>query len=869
MVQLWSMLLFFNKMPSAILLAKILVLLMNVMRVEVLQKQGLQCNWVCDVTDSKEVGGTREQIGANFKFSQRVHPNCTGDTTVNSWDFIRVGIIVALDVGNPSEFSFSDFLTLGIEHVSPRQFLFGNENTDLEYINSNVSCLLQPKLNETGRVASNGLNGLYSPLFYLRNFVRNSQKTPYLGYVEIGGKFNLTAGFTNSMSAQYRLTFDQSDLTRVKIFSVLLMVFFLLRSPSLLTLFCPTIKTVQIERLPRATSVEEPEENPCSKTTHSPTKQEESVIVNLDSVRDFSSAQANLDARKLFKLREFHVARSSSTLRAFRYALNNLINNSSDRRSEMMGLRQHAEKVSAEKVIPTATVPEFSQTRSVGISGHGASRGSSTMEQSSDIVTIEPDTPQTVVQHPIKNGKLDSVQVMDVRAPASPVGLRSFIANKVFSNSKSLPYQFVKFFILIMFPPLIPILIDVFVLAIPRLFPRIASSLPSPFLIKSVFIFTYEVCPGFMYFCFFCYIIRIGCFCFLWSSSNWVPSFLGRKHLVCFIRNHYLSQLIYPSNSRSACDECKEAPDLPKHCEIPVNITCNDHSYSLIGIVKKDWKDVSQNFYPKYIRGLSLGSEDESSCPVLRKLVCLILSGLLFFFLVILDTVASLPIVSLCYGRVWFTGNCSQDRYTQAVCLIAEFFGTCFAVVGISYFLFCSTLSMVCALSSFYITALNYPLETGFYLVINIMNWHIMWNCYSSFTNIYGDLLLKLFNACSKDHESEFHQYKKGNVQYIPQKLFTSACDRIKPIGNSVKKLFFHLIIWVACLFLLLSFTMGSRTDISIGKILAGTVTIFVVVHPLLWDFLLTRGKEKERKDEMLKDEVKHHVDAFFQGKLD
>lgn len=40
-------------MSSAILLAKMLVLLMNVMRVEDLQKQSLRCNWVCNVTKSE------------------------------------------------------------------------------------------------------------------------------------------------------------------------------------------------------------------------------------------------------------------------------------------------------------------------------------------------------------------------------------------------------------------------------------------------------------------------------------------------------------------------------------------------------------------------------------------------------------------------------------------------------------------------------------------------------------------------------------------------------------------------------------------------------------------------------------------------
>ena len=867
----------FYKMSSAILLAKMLVLLMNVMRVEDSQKQGLQCNWVCNVyTESKEVVGTREQIGANFKFSKRVHENCTDDLTVNSWNFIRAGIIVALDVDNLSEFSFSEFLTFGVERVSPLQFLFGNENTDLESINSNVSCRLQPTLNETGGVSYNGLDALYSPLFYLSNFVKNSQKTPYLGYVEIGGRFYLTAGFTNSMSPEYHFEFDQSDLTRVKTFSVLFLVYFLLCNPSILTLFCATIKTVQIERLSRATKIKEPEE-----TTRSPTEQEETIIesvvsraaVNRDAGKESPSSRVATEHGELkvnvFSWTNDDLELGSSTATSEHDALGististrlpNQENNGSDERSEMVGLRP-----TGRQKIPPTSVPEFCQTQFVGASDHRASRSSSATEE------IERNKPQTGVQHQnFENRKLDSVQVMDVEAPASPVGLRSFIANKVFSNSKSLslPYKFAKFFILIMFPTFTPILIDLFVLAIPSLlFPRIASSLPSPFLIKSVFIFTYEVCPGFMYFCLVCYIFRIGCFCFQPSSSNWVPSFLCRKHLVCFCRNHYLSQFIYPSNSWSACDECKEAPDLPKHCEIPVNIKCND-GCSLLEIVKKDWKDVSENCYPG-LRGYFLGSEDESSCTVVRKLVCLIIGGVVFVLVVILDTAASLPIISLCYGRVWFTKNWSQNRHTQLVCFIGEFCVICFSVVWIVYFLFCSFLSMAVALSSFCIAAVNYPVEIASYLAINIMVWHIIWSCYSSFTNIYDDLLLKLFNACNQDHESELNQYKEGNVQYIPEKLFTSACDKLKPLGSSFKKLLFHLSVWVVGLSFVLSFIIGSSADISISKVLAGTVTLLLVVHPSLWDFLLTRGKKEARKEAVLNKKVKGFVDAFFKGKLD
>ena len=49
MVILRPILSVFYRMSSAILLAKILVLLMNVRSV----KQGLQCNWLCNVTETR------------------------------------------------------------------------------------------------------------------------------------------------------------------------------------------------------------------------------------------------------------------------------------------------------------------------------------------------------------------------------------------------------------------------------------------------------------------------------------------------------------------------------------------------------------------------------------------------------------------------------------------------------------------------------------------------------------------------------------------------------------------------------------------------------------------------------------------------
>ena len=887
---------------SAVFFAKILLFLVNIRGVE---EQGLQCNWVCPDTIKVAVG-SHELTAAKFNFSKRVDRHCQDDRAVNSSDFIKVGIILARNADKLSEFNF---LIFGMEVLSEYvlSLLFGNQYGELESFNNSVSCVLQPKSNVSRRVASNRLDTLYSPLFYLRSSVGNSQKTPYVGYVEIGGTYYLSAGFNNSATPEYRLKFVQWDLTLIIILNILLVVVFTLFIPSVLSLFRPTIKTVQIERLSRAKKVEKQKDNPCPEETGSPTEREESnevavdpptCRVNLDSDHNILSAAANQDAGKEFlsslfttehgegTLADFWLSiedlekgdKVSSSPRAVRYArglgmrLSNQENNSNNERSEMVGLRR-----SAVKVNPPTTVSGFSQTHSAGTSGHGASGSISTLEQNSAIETIEPDTPQTGVQHQnIQNRNLDSVPVMDVGAPASPVGLRSFIANNVFSKSQSLSwaYRFIMLVMLMSFPHFFAYCMDAFVLGIPRLFPRIAFNLPSPFLTKSGFNFTHKVCPGFMYFCFSCYVIRIGCFCFLQSSSNWVPiwvpSFLDRKHFICFLKNHYLSQLVFPNNSWSACDECKKAPEV----EIPENIKNNlDYIFSL-DIFYKNVKDL----YPMYQQGWLLqGNEAASIFRSLGKWLVLFLRVLglfiLFTVLLALDIIASLPVISLCYGRVWFVLDWAKRRlencFFQAFCLIGEFCVIFFSIVWIVYFSFCCSLSMVLALLPFYIAGINYPVEIFLSVACYIIVGHIFWRCYSLFTDKYENLLQKLINTCREDHASELNRYKKGDVINIPWKLFTTACDKLRPIESSVKELCVHLIVWVFFLFLAFSFSMGSNNGIPTSIVLLGTNSVIVVVQFKIWDFLLDTGEEKERKDEVLKIKVKDHVDAFFNGKLD
>ena len=445
---------------SVVFFAKILLFLVNIRGVE---EQGLICNWVCgDPTKVAVETHGLHVTTAKFNFSKRVDRHCQDDRAVNSSDFIKAGIILARNVSNVDNLSGFNFLMFGMEVLSEYvlSLLFGNQYGELESFNNSVSCVLQPKSNVS--IASNGLDTLYSPLSYFRSSVGNSQKTPYVGYVEIDGTYYLSAGFNNSKTPKYRVEFVQSDLTLVLNLSVLLVVVFTLFIPSVLSLFRPTIKTIQIERLSRATNVEKPEDNPCPEETGSPTEQEESnelavdpPRVNLDSDHNILSAAANQAAGREFlscvttehgelkgTLADFSsltiedLDQVGSSPRAVRYArgfgtrLANQENNSSNEHSEMVGLPRPAVKVN-----PPATVSEnFSRTHSGGTSG-----SISTMEQNSVILSIESDTPQTGVQHQnIQNMNLDSVPVMDVGEPASPVGLRSFIANNVFSKSQSL-----------------------------------------------------------------------------------------------------------------------------------------------------------------------------------------------------------------------------------------------------------------------------------------------------------------------------------------------------------------------------------------------------------------------------------------------
>ncbi|PFX26374.1 Digestive organ expansion factor [Stylophora pistillata] len=107
----------------------------------------------------------------------------------------------------------------------------------------NVSCLLQPALNQTVMAVSNGLNVLRSLRFHI-SFDNQSWNMPFFGYVYLATNYHLSAGFSNgNVSEDHELTL--TSLYYVLIF--LIGIAYILWSPKVLTLFCPTLKKLRRE----------------------------------------------------------------------------------------------------------------------------------------------------------------------------------------------------------------------------------------------------------------------------------------------------------------------------------------------------------------------------------------------------------------------------------------------------------------------------------------------------------------------------------------------------------------------------------------------------------------------------------------------
>lgn len=391
----------------------------------------------------------------------------------------------------------------------------------------------------------------------------------------------------------------------------------------------------------------------------------------------------------------------------------------------------------------------------------------------------------------------------------SPNGFRSFIANNLFSkNSNSKCLKTVKLALLVLFPLSYSFLGFLYFRLMPIIFSKIVPDLPTRYLTEPVFYYAYEKCP-YMLICFFFYAIRCLFLCFTPATSIWVPSFVCRKHLRCAISNNYCFQHIivrFPQvfSQDPACDECKTTADCPKQCEVPENIKHNLQVQTQIFV--KHWKYVyGQLFYEYRMQQAREQNRFWWVISFVLLLVTGIFLGIYYVLIVAMDIMFSSPIVSLCYGRMWITGEWLEHKsqfhyriFRFIACHVPEFLLVCSSVAWVTYFSFCTSLVVETAITGVMSTLKLHPMETIKYLSISTILLKNEWDCYRSFTGKYDDLTVKLFKSYKESYKKNNHKlinYKQGDVIAIPKDLFDKACVKMMPFGKSVCELIIRVIV--------------------------------------------------------------------------
>ena len=808
-----------------------------------LSRQVDRDDWVCHIDgferDKLQLARAFSKTGqfeAKFWFvKETAYPN---NTVINSTGVIGVWVSLG-ETNGPLSFPIDTFEMLS----NARRFLFDEATSTV----GNVSCFLRHTSN--GSKIENGLNALQSPLFYMKN-ISNISSQQYLSYIRI--YYNNEETVYISLVSKNRdatptepLTFQQWHLSIFKISDHLIWIIISVYGPCILMLFCSTVNT----NTPTAKLPSPIFESQTSDSTR------ESDVGRVATEHDFpKEPTGETDGSDASDL---HTSDTNTSVKVS-------IETSDHPLSVPEGSKLVSRRFSSPMLVSDDQFRgEYSNQKH---SGRGGTPNYTALSEHVPPRFIN-DTNITKVQPP------KTVRAIDIGDTAYSVGFRSLIINTAFTKKKSIRFKVGKFVILLFVPLFVPVLVDVFVLLIPRCLSGLGSSenWSSPTI--SVFKFMYTKHPGFLVLFLF-FFFRCFCLCFLQPSADCVPSFLCRKHVECFIVNSYIAKLLFPRRTSNACDECKATTDCPSKCEIPLNIKHNIGKQP-IGILKNNYEYIFSHLRSKFRSWLFEGQDAPSSSygrvrwkKTIIDWFGLFLLCVLFVILVALDMIVSSPVVALCYGRVWFAINYFDNRRfcLQLLCLALELVVIICSIIWTAYFSYCGSLSLEVALTTIILTFKQYPTETTLTIAINVLFWHILWDCYGSFTNKYDKLNLMLWNACSTNDAKDMEQYRREGTVQIPEDLL--VCRRkLVPLSDSLIELIMALS-WRGFLIVLLLIIVPSSTVPDSG-VLVAIVTLLGCIQPRLLGRLFERPKKQELEDNKLEKRVEDHVKSYFQGKLD
>lgn len=814
------------------------------------------CSWACEIVNAhpwETVLSNTSHVRAKFLLNKRVEQECarfTNEAKTNEW--IKVWIYTKQEASIASSNDFS-LLTSAILSNLPL-FPFSLDYWEQD---GNISCVCRQKSGQTSNESNgtaNGLEALYSPYFYISKEASNFSKNikPFLSYIWSENIFTVSASFTErdetAKIIQFFQQFEGLQYTVVSILRHVLWIFCTLYSTYFLTLFLPNISTVEISEVPvTAIHPEGESENDGmslveveAKPSWQPQPTEQDYIV-----KDW------LDKNPV----------NSGSLDDF------------DDHSEVDSMHEpssHDPEIFATLLQETEGSGGFNTNRNAGHTVKPSGLQHSILQMESIVSKAEAVTSS---KHHVSNRqnseRKKSVCVIHFGGGPSQVGLRSFVATKL------LRYKLINFAFLFTAPVFIFLWVDIAFVLLPGLVLKVATpSLPSASMTKSVLLFVYECPYSLMLLFFYCFRILGLCIFQSLENVNCVPCFSCRKHLLCFIGRNYITQFI-PLNCLqfTVCDECKKV-DCSKQCEFHVFSNIKYHVDSQPDILEKNWKDVEDAFHRMFSRfckcGLCSQSNDDSKqCWLLIYVVLFIPFLICFLILCVVDFGLSCPIISFCYGRVWFSSQWFEGkRSKQFWCLFFEFILISFSIVWAIYLSVCCSKALVVAVTSLFIAGVNYPLETICTYAIITLFWVILWDQYSGFTERYAKLDKMLSTICTKNHPMKLKQYQKGDGHtYFPKDLVDSVQRKVMPLSKSVIELIVTLLISVGGLIFML--LVSTSTKVPNSKVLPVVFTFMLVVQQLLQRYSNGREKKNDCQDQDLKEAVKQHVAAYFEGKVD
>lgn len=838
-----------------------------------------------------------------FLVNKRGEQGCSSSKE-NQSEPLEVWFYMAQDqassIYGSSSFGLLSFAIMNIlDDVTSLRFLFPElfKRKDLENeVNNSISCVFRQTSrwwqtsNESNGLCANGLEAITSPYFYIKEVDNFTQNKPFLSYIWWKSNVAVYAGLTNrdgnsqtaAKNGQHRQIIEGWRYVVLSVLSHVVGIYFTLYGVYyVMCKFQSNVSTVEIP------------ETPISEI--SPADRTEEVEILAPTYQPYRAPKVPMTpGQSRPTLQEDVVKREN--------VLNRAVKDDTPFDETVTPIQERGRYcVEESKLVLGKSTKNFRRSHS---SIPSISSGSFNAPQSSSIVNLFPDAdPISPIQsgdsvaeastlnqktqaqaHLGDNRKRKLVRVINLPGDFSSVGLTSFISNTLLKSKYA---GYVNLSVFISGPLFFALFLDF--LCLPRVLFRSTPSLISTSLTKSVLLYIFQKSPK-MLVCCVVYIIRCVFLCFCKPSSNtWVPGFVFRKHVLCFLRGCYVAQLFFSKYASSACRECKEGQlACLQELNIPENIRRNFQGPDQV--IMKVWKDVFGSALADANKSTSHTNNDNYNynddngstskftnngysvcCNIgnyIGAALCYIFKFILFLILCTLDLALSSPIVSFCFLRVWFSVYSDKiNRYKQFLFILVEFFFINCSVAGAVYISFCCSVSLEVAVASLFVTGAKYFIETLLTYATIILFWYVALGYYRSFTDEYNNLDLMLYKTCIADHKEQLEQYQRDDGKvYFPEDLVMSV-HKLIPLGDNIRSLIKTLMYCFVSFILMMSGLTG--TELPNTTILSGAVTVMAIVPPVLKWLFSDEEKFKELKDADLEQIVKTHVQEYFKEKKD